>query len=94
MIWSSFGEQKYAVGLARSKTGKVAGPWEQVDEPLVAANGGHGMIFKTFDGRLMMTIHQPNSGDIRAQLFELEDTGESLRVKRQLPLPVKMAVLQ
>ena len=50
------------------------------------------MIFKTFDGKLMMTLHEPNSGDIRAQLFELEDTGELLRIKRQLPLPGKMAV--
>jgi len=93
MIWSSFGEHKYAVGLARSRTGKVGGPWEQFDKPLVAANGGHGMIFKNFDGKLMMTLHQPNSGDIRAQLFELEDIGESIRIKRQLPLPGKKAVL-
>ncbi|MHC4569200.1 MAG: glycoside hydrolase family 43 protein [Planctomycetota bacterium] len=87
MIWSSFGQHKYAVGIARSRTGKVAGPWEQMDEPLVAADGGHGMIFKTFDGRLMMTLHQPNSGDTRAQLYELEDTGELLRIERKLPLP-------
>lgn len=89
MIWSSFGEHKYAVGIARSKTGKVAGPWEQVDEPLVAADGGHGMIFKTFDGKLMMTLHQPNSGDIRAQLYELDDLGHILRIKRKLSLPGK-----
>ena len=63
MIWSSSRERRYAAGLARSRTGKVAGPWEQVDEPLVAVNGGHGMIFRTFDGKLMMTLHQPNSGE-------------------------------
>jgi beta-xylosidase len=89
MIWSSFGEHKYAVGLARSKTGKVAGPWEQVDEPLVAADGGHGMIFKTFDGRLMMTLHQPNSGDIRAEMYELDDLGHILRIERKWPLWAK-----
>jgi hypothetical protein len=86
MIWSSFGQNKYTVGLARSTSNKVAGPWEQIEEPLLAANGGHGMIFKTFDGQLVMVIHQPNSGDIRAHLFELEDTGESLCIKRELPL--------
>jgi beta-xylosidase len=86
MIWSSFGQNKYAVGLARSASDKVTGPWEQIEEPLLAANGGHGMIFKTFDSRLVMAIHQPNSGDIRAHLYELEDTGNSLRIKRELPL--------
>jgi beta-xylosidase len=85
MIWSSFGQDKYMVGLARSATDKVAGPWEQMDEPLLAANGGHGMIFRTFQDQLIMAIHQPNSGDIRAHLFELEDTGESLRIKKELP---------
>ena len=60
-----------------------------MDEPLVAANGGHGMVFKTFDVKFMMTLHQPNSGDIRAQLFELDDLGHILRIKRKWPLWVK-----
>jgi len=87
MIWSSFGEKHtYTVGIAYSTTGKVAGPWKQRDEPLLAIDGGHGMIFKTFDGRLLMPIHQPNEGGaIRARLFELEDTGETLRVVREIP---------
>ncbi|MHC4677956.1 MAG: glycoside hydrolase family 43 protein [Planctomycetota bacterium] len=86
MIWSSFGPDKYTVGLARSTTDRLAGPWKQIDEPLLAADGGHGMILRTFDGKLVMAIHQPNSGDIRAHLFELDDTGESLSVKRELSL--------
>jgi len=85
MIWSSFGDQGYTVGMARSKTGKVFGPWEQIQEPLVATNGGHGMIFRTFEGRLMMPIHQPNSGPIRMHLFELEDQGHTLGVKGEWP---------
>jgi beta-xylosidase len=84
MIWSSFGERGYTVGIARSTSGKVAGPWEQMEEPLLAIDGGHGMIFRTFDDRLVMPIHQPNSGAIRARLFELEDTGDSLRIRREI----------
>lgn len=81
MIWSSFGEQRYAVGLAVSTTGKVAGPWEQMEKPLFAADGGHGMIFETFDGQLMLTLHQPNSDRAeRARFFELRDTGDSLEI--------------
>lgn len=87
MIWSSFGKQGYTVGIARSTTGKVAGSWEQVEQPLLATNGGHGMIFKTFDGRLIMPIHQPNSGPIRMRLYELADEGDSLRVKAEIPFP-------
>ena len=86
MIWSSFGEKhKYTVGIAYSTSGKVSGPWKQMDEPLLATDGGHGMIFKTFDGRLVMPIHQPNEGKIRARLFEIEDAGDTLRIKREIP---------
>ena len=82
MIWSSFGAHHYAVGLASSTSGKIAGPWKQQAEPLFAANGGHGMIFRTFDGRLMLALHQPNSGNNeRARFFELQDTGDSLALK-------------
>ncbi len=81
MIWSSFGEEEYAVGLAVSQTGKVQGPWEQVREPLFRANGGHGMIFRTFDGRLTLVLHQPNSSpDERARFFRLRDTGGALEL--------------
>jgi GH43 family beta-xylosidase len=87
MIWSSFNkDRKYAVGIAYSTSGKVTGPWKQMDEPLLAIDGGHGMIFKTFDGRLVMPIHQPNQGRIRARLFELEDVGDTLRIQREIPL--------
>ncbi len=82
MIWSSFGSQQYAVGLAVSRSGTVAGPWDQRDKPLFAANGGHGMIFRTFEGQLMLTLHQPNSGaKERAQLIKLKDTGELLEIE-------------
>ncbi|MGE5608949.1 MAG: glycoside hydrolase family 43 protein [Bacillota bacterium] len=87
MIWSSFGQNsKYMVGLAYSISGKVTGPWRQMDEPLLAIDGGHGMIFKTFDGRLVLSIHQPNHGNIRARLFHLEDLGHTLRIQQEIPL--------
>jgi len=44
------------------------------------------MIFKTFDGRLVMPIQQPNEGKIRARLFELEDVGDTLRIQREIPM--------
>ena len=86
MIWSSFGAGGYTVGVARSESGRLRGPWRQQAEPLFADDGGHGMLFKRFDGRLMLALHQPNkTGSERERLFELEDTGDTLRIKAPFP---------
>ena len=56
----------------------------QRPEPLFANDGGHGMIFRTFRGQLMLALHQPNKTPReRIHLFELEDTGETLRIARE-----------
>lgn len=80
MIWSSFSQTGYTTGVAVSDSGKLAGPWKQRAEPLYSADGGHAMIFKRFDGQLMLVLHSPNKNIERAKLFGLEDTGETLRV--------------
>ena len=84
MIWSSFMNGEYAIGVAESTTGKVMGPWKQIDEPLFNRDGGHGMLFKDFDGELHLVIHVPNSpsGMERARIFDIEDTGSGLRLKQ------------
>ena len=33
----------------------------------------------------MLVLHQPNRATERAHLFELEDTGETLRIVRPFP---------
>jgi hypothetical protein len=77
-----------AVGVAVSATGQLRGPWRQQAEPLFADGGGHGMIFRRFDGQLMLVLHQPNEGGReRARLFELEDTGETVRITSAFPAP-------
>ena len=83
MIWSSFMNGKYALGIAHSATNSVYGPWIQDKQPLFPADGGHGMIFETFDKRLLLVLHSPNGpgGAERAKFFELIDTGETLRLK-------------
>ena len=83
MLWTSGGYTGYTAGIAISDSGKLAGPWRQQAEPLFAADGGHSMVFHRFDGQLMMILHQPNKvPDERAHLFEMEDTGETLRIKK------------
>jgi hypothetical protein len=84
MLWSSYGPRRYAVGIARSESGSVFGPWEQLADPLWLDDGGHPMLFETFDGRLMMAIHQPNREVERARFFEIEDLGDTLRIQREI----------
>ena len=85
MIWSSFKNGDYAIGIAESATGKVIGPWRQQKEPLFEKDGGHGMIFKTFEGDLRLVLHSPNGGGLeRAHLFEIEDCGDTLRLKGEV----------
>ncbi len=81
MIWSSFTETGYTTGVAASQSGRVLGPWVHMPEPLFREDGGHGMIFTAFDGTLMLLLHSPNrSPKERACLFELIDTGDTLRI--------------
>ena len=84
MIWSTFIPGKgYCVLLARSESGRVAGPWAG-HTPLYSTNGGHGMIFKTFDGTLMLSLHQPNTGpQERLRLISLADDGSALRLENE-----------
>jgi arabinan endo-1,5-alpha-L-arabinosidase len=35
--------------------------WRQAAEALYAQDGGHGMLFLDFGGRLWMTLHRPNN---------------------------------
>ena len=86
MIWSNTMRRSdgkdpdYCVFVRTSTGGKLAGPWTK-DALLFRANGGHGMVFKAFDGRLMLTLHQPNITPAeRMALFELDDTGATLRL--------------
>jgi arabinan endo-1,5-alpha-L-arabinosidase len=60
MLWSSFGADGYAVGVARSGSGGVRGPWRHDARPLYGKDGGHGMTFRDFHGRLWLSLHHPN----------------------------------
>jgi hypothetical protein len=81
MLWSSMGARGYAMGIARSESGEITGPWTQDREPLWSDRGGHGMIFRAFDGRLMVTFHSPNRTPHERPVFvEVEEHQGSLRL--------------
>ena len=60
IIWSSWSEMGYAVGMAVSDNGSIIGNWSHLEEKLYPGNGGHGMILETYDGRLGYMMHYPN----------------------------------
>jgi hypothetical protein len=67
-------EGKYCIGTAASETGLVAGPWKQGDKPLFSGDGGHGMLFRSSEGTLYLTVHTPNqSPDERVIFIEIID---------------------
>jgi arabinan endo-1,5-alpha-L-arabinosidase len=81
MLWSSFGAGGYTVGVARSASGEILGPWQQIPEPLYAGDGGHCMVFRTFDGQLRLAFHRPNpSPDERPYFVPLRETASSLEI--------------
>lgn len=62
MIWSSFAKNgKYSIGLARSSTGSIFGPWKQDSIPLNDDDGGHAMLFKDLKRNLKISYHAPNT---------------------------------
>ncbi len=82
MLWSSFSATGYTTGIAISDSGKLVGPWRQQSEPFFREDGGHAMIFRRFDGVLMVAVHSPNRSPAeRCRLMEVEDTGETLRCR-------------
>lgn len=67
MIWSNVGRAGYLVGMARSVSGNMEGPWVQL-RPLLYSkiygeeyDGGHGALFTTNEGQMMLSIHAPNN---------------------------------
>jgi Glycosyl hydrolases family 43 len=80
MLWSSYRNGLYMEALAYSESGKLKGPWRQ-SAPLVGDDSGHGMLFHTFDNKLMLVLHQPFR-KAHAKLFEMRDIGDSITVER------------
>lgn len=81
MLWSNWDDYGYCVGIARSESGNVLGPWTQDKELLYSRvmpnitneyDGGHGMIFKTPTGQMYLSVHSPNSssaGRVETPIF-------------------------
>ncbi|NEM91964.1 hypothetical protein [Galbitalea soli] len=83
MLWSSFGEEGYAMGVAVSESGSVLGPWTQNREPLWPRNGGHGMVFTPADGAARLVFHWPNeTPHERVTMVGVRFDGDELHLAR------------
>ncbi|HHV10892.1 MAG TPA: family 43 glycosylhydrolase [Clostridiales bacterium] len=83
IVWSSWTEQGYGVGMAVSGDGTIGGEWRHQEEKLYPGNGGHGMIFCTYEGDLKYLMHYPN--DIyqeRPCFFDLVEEQGRLKLVR------------
>lgn len=84
MIWTSWIYDVYTQGVAYSASGTLDGPWVQEKAPITPLNYGHGMLFRTLDGRLLMAIHSHKSVNGRyvrvPHLFEADLSGDTLVV--------------
>lgn len=84
MIWTSWVYDVYTQGVAYSQNGTLNGPWIQEKEPVTPPNYGHGMIFRTLDGKTLMSLHSHinNNGRFHRipHLFEVDLSGDKLVV--------------
>lgn len=85
MIWTSWKYDVYTQGVAYSESGTLDGPWLQEKKPITPPDFGHGMLFKTFDGKWLMSVHSHRSVNgeyIRIpHLFKVDLSGNKLIVK-------------
>ena len=82
MLWSSFGEGGYTQGMLRHEGDDIATGWSQIEKPLYAGDGGHGMVFEK-DGKPYLTLHVPNSGPEHAHFIELRETADALELAKE-----------
>ena len=88
MIWTSWIYDVYTQGVVYSGSGTLDGPWIHEPEPVTPPNFGHGMLFRTLDGKLLMSVHshkEMQDGHYHRvpHLFEADITGDKLVVGRQ-----------
>jgi hypothetical protein len=85
LLWSSFADQwRYGLAIARS-SGGLRGPWFHHEQPLVADDGGHGMLFRTFAGELRLSLHRPNSTTERAHFLPVREVPGGLALGGSAP---------
>ena len=69
MLWSSHGKDGYAQAASYSDNGDITGNWTPAAEPIFGRDGGHGMIFRDFEGVQRLVLHAPNENPYERPVF-------------------------
>lgn len=81
MIWSSSANGNYVEAISYSDNGEITGNWKHCDKPLFEKDGGHGMIFKSFEGQSCLVLHAPNIlGKEHPVFFKLTEKNGKLEI--------------
>ena len=87
IIWTSWVYDVYTQGVAYSDNDRLDGHWIHEPEPITPPNFGHAMLFRTFEGKLLMSVHSHNRVDGRTvrtpHLFEVDDSGDKIVVTKK-----------
>lgn len=87
MLWSGWGDERYLQLVCYSESGTIAGPWVQEPKPFLGNNSGHGMLFRTFEGKLMYVVHHSEgNGPRKPQYWNVDDSGDKLVLLDQIVL--------
>lgn len=79
MLWASWGKGRYIQCICYSESGTIDGPWIQEPEPFLGNNSGHGMLFRTFEGKLLYIVHHSEgNGPRKPQIWNVDDSGDKL----------------
>ena len=88
MLWATWGKERYFQAICYSESGTIAGPWIQEPEPFLADNSGHGMLFKTFEGKLIYVVHHSEgNGPRKPQYWTVDDSGDKLVLGERIIVP-------
>lgn len=88
MLWATWGKERYFQAICYSESGTIAGPWIQEPEPFLANNSGHGMLFRTFEGKLIYVVHHSEGdGPRKPQYWNVDDSGDKLVLGERILLP-------
>lgn len=81
MLWSTGGYEGYAQGAAVSDNNDISGNWKPCPAPIFGKDGGHGMIFRGYDGVLRLVLHAPNENPKERPVFlPISDEGGAIRL--------------
>ncbi|MCX2678480.1 family 43 glycosylhydrolase [Galbibacter sp. EGI 63066] len=87
IIWTSWVHDVYTQGVAYSESGTLDGPWIHEEEPITPPNFGHGMLFQTFEGKTLMSLHSHRNENDRyiriPNLFEVDLSGDKLIIGKR-----------